>query len=242
MKKQILFACALVQTWCLIAGTMQEAFLKGNAAYLSGDINEALNHYKSIEPKGPAVVYNMGNCYYRLNNYPEAIVQWRRAQKDASWQDFDKLEGYISQAYQVVGVDHETSIFTRIQTWVARCGSLCSLFILQILFLCCLFTLFVALPTLLKQARYYTMIILIVSTFCVIFIGVVTYRNQEYPYGIVTKNSISVYAGPGVDYARLTEAKMLDTVRVYQRRDGWLKVRVDQFGYGWIQETDLAVI
>ena len=75
-----------------------------------------------------------------------------------------------------------------------------------------------------------------------VFFVLLKYRDQEYPYGIVTKNSISVYAGPGSDYARLTEAKMLDKVRVYQRRDGWLKVHIDQFGYGWIKFADLAML
>lgn len=242
MKKQILFACALVQALSLFAGTMQEAFLKGNASYAVGNINDAIKLYQSIEPKGPAVWYNMGNCYYRIGNYPEAIVHWRRAQKDASWSDVATLESYVAQSYQALGMVYERSVITFIDTWLMRCGSLCSMLFLQLLFLCCLCALFLSAPFLLKQSRYYMMTMLSLCTLCVFFIGIYKYRNQEYPYGIVTKNAISVYAGPGVDYARLTEVKMLDTVRIYQKRDGWLKVRVDQFGYGWIHDADLAKI
>jgi tetratricopeptide (TPR) repeat protein len=68
----------------VVAGNVQEVFLKGNVAYLAGNIDGALKLYQTIDPKGPAVWYNLGNCYYRIGNYPEAIVAWRRAQKDAS--------------------------------------------------------------------------------------------------------------------------------------------------------------
>lgn len=84
--------------------------------------------------------------------------------------------------------------------------------------------------------------LLSISMVVVACVGAVNYRFQEYPYGIVTKKVISVYAGPGRDYACLTEAKVLDEVRIYQKRDGWLKVHIDQCGYGWVEATDLAEI
>ena len=242
MKKHILFVCVFTQTWCLCAGTMQEAFLRGNAAYMAGNIDEALNFYQSIDPKGPAILYNMGNCYYRLNKYFEAIVQWRRAQKNASWHDAAMLEKYIEQAYRASDMTYETSLLTTTHIFFMRCGLLCSLFVLQLLFLCSLFVLCMMLPKLLKQARYYWMTLALIWMLCLIVVMFIKYRDEKYPYGLVTKNSISVYAGPGVDYAPLIEAKMLDAVRIYQKRDGWLKIRLNHFGYGWIQEADVAVI
>jgi hypothetical protein len=242
MTKRLLVVCALLQTGCLCAGTMQETFLKGNAAYVAGNCEEALKLYQLIEPKGPAVWYNMGNCYFRMNKFPEAIVQWSRAQKNASWRDFSMLETYIAQAYQVLGIVHEVSLLSRMQAVLVRCGAICSLIVLQLLFLCCLSIFCLLMPTLLRRSNYFFMISCIALMLCIGFVGIIKYRDQEYPWGIVTKNSISVYAGPGIDYAPLAEAKMLDKVRVYQKRDGWLKVHVDQSGYGWVQETDLAVI
>ena len=242
MKKQTLFIFVCLQTLDIIAGTMQEAFLKGNAAYLVGNSADALKLYQSIEPKGPAVWYNMGNCYYRMAQYPEAIIHWRYAQKDVSWRDWTTLESRIVQSYEALGMVREQSFVSRMHTWVMRVMSLFSLLILQLIFLLCWLMLLFILPRLLLQSRYYMIILLSMAS---IFFGVLCflkYRDQEYPYGIVTKNSISVYAGPGSDYARLTEAKMLDKVRVYQHRDGWLKVQVDQLGYGWIQDADLAMI
>ena len=242
MKKQMICTFMMLHTLIMVAGNVQESFLKGNAAYLAGTIDAALKLYQSMESKGPAVFYNIGNCYYRMGNYPEAIVHWRRAQKNVSWSEFTTLETYIAQAYEALGMAHDLSFMSRMQTWVSRVVSLFLLVVLQLLFLFCFIALLLLVPRIHGHRRYYIMVVLSILA---IFSGIACinkYRDQQYPYGIVTKNSISVYAGPGSDYARLTEAKMLDRVRVYQSRDGWLKVHVDQFGYGWIQNADLAML
>jgi tetratricopeptide (TPR) repeat protein len=240
MKKWLLLMCTVgLQASSLAAGTMQEIFLQANAAYMAGKVQDALELYQSINPKGPAVWYNMGNCYNEIGNYPEAIVQWRRAQKHASWRDFSTLEQYIRQAYQAQNRAYKQSIAARGHAWIMRCASLCSVFMLQLIFLWFLWALFLLGPALFKNSRYFLLTVLSLSTFLVACGGFYCYHFQECPYGIVTKNVISVYAGPGRDYARLTEAKVLDSVRVYQMRDGWLKVYIDQCGYGWLEKTDL---
>jgi tetratricopeptide (TPR) repeat protein len=243
MNKQILLVYVLsVYTGVSIAGTVQETFLQANAAYMAGKVQDALKLYQSLEPKGPAVWYNMGNCYYKIGNYPEAIVHWRRAQKHVGWQDVSTLEQCIVQAYQAQGLAYHCPLSLRIHTAIIRCGSLCSLFMLQIIFLCCLWALLLLGLAWFKQSRYFLLIMMSGCTFFVACVNIVAYRFQEYPFGIVTKKVISVYAGPGKDYACLTEAKVLDVVRVYQKRGDWLKVQIDQCGYGWIQAADLVVI
>lgn len=242
MKKQMLICILIFSAGWLIAGTMQESFLKANAAYNAGKVQDALTLYKSIEPKGQAVWHNMGNCYFKLGNYADAIVQWRRAQKYASWREVAILEQYIIQAYRAQGASYDQSWQTRMHALIIRGGALCSLFMLQLIFLCLVWILFLCGPGWFKKSRYALFVLLSVSTLLIGVVGIVNYRVQEYPYGLVTKNVISVYAGPGRDFALLAEAKMLDTMRVYQKRDGWLKVRLDRSGYGWIAEADLEVL
>jgi len=240
--KLALVTLLIFLSFSIDAGTLQETFLQGNAAYQSGNMDAALKLYESIEPKGPAVWYNLGNCYYHLGNYPEAIVHWSRARHDASWRDRITLDAYIAQSYEALGMVQEQVFVMRIYKWIVDIASLCSLLILQLFFLLCFFVLLFLLPRLLKQSRYFIITGLIIVTIFISVACIVTYREQKYPCCIVTKNSISVYAGPGQDYARLTEAKMLDKVRVYEQRESWLKVHLAQFGYGWIAKADLAMI
>lgn len=242
MKKQIVFILLMMQTLNIAAGTMQETFLKANAAYQAGNIDASLKLYQSIEPKGPAVWYNLGNCYYHMGNYPEAIVAWSRARCDASWHDRTTLDAYIAQSYEALGMGQQQSFMMLLYARILDVASICSLLLLQLLFLLCFVALLFLLPRLLRQSRYYVITIVSVITILIGLLCIVNYREQKYPQGIVTKNSISVYAGPGQDYARVTEAKMLDKMRVYESREGWLKVHFAQFGYGWVAIADLAVI
>ena len=58
------------------------AFGDGNDAYQQNDYESALEYYQNeIEAKGPnaALLYNLGNTFYRLGNYGSAIYNYERA-------------------------------------------------------------------------------------------------------------------------------------------------------------------
>lgn len=73
---------------CLIAvgGHAQSGadyyFEQGNQAYRDSDFNTALDWYGRIPQSGyasAAVYYNMGNCYFRLNQIGSAILYYEKA-------------------------------------------------------------------------------------------------------------------------------------------------------------------
>jgi len=63
-------------------GDRLNAFVKANAAYASGDYQTAIDQYKVViqsgEPTG-SLYFNIGNCYYRLNQIGQAILYYERA-------------------------------------------------------------------------------------------------------------------------------------------------------------------
>ena len=105
------FILSLLSFQMVFAGNAEEAYLKAQAAYQSGDIAKALSLYQSINPKGPAIWYNIGNCYFHQENFPEAIVAWRRAQKNLSWSDYKTTEQYIEQSYNALGIEYGSGSF-----------------------------------------------------------------------------------------------------------------------------------
>ena len=59
-------------------------FEEANAAYLEGDFDQALELYGRIESAGMAsapLFYNMGNTYYKIKEYPKAILYYEKALK-----------------------------------------------------------------------------------------------------------------------------------------------------------------
>ncbi|HML19648.1 MAG TPA: tetratricopeptide repeat protein [Candidatus Dependentiae bacterium] len=240
MKKIMIMYMALCSLY-ICAGTIQEKFLQANVAYQEGQVQQALALYDAIEPKGPAINYNIGNCYFRLGDYAQAILFWTRAQKNASWRDFSKLDSEIDRAYALLAIPREIPFVSRIAQFFTRICSPCSLFALQILFLICWFAVCWYLPSLYRRKKYSVLSFLFVI---VVSLGLLLYVKHCscISYALVSKNSISVYAGPGHDYAPLTEAKILDSVRIVERRNEWYKVYIRRCGYGWVDGTEIFVI
>jgi tetratricopeptide (TPR) repeat protein len=239
--KKIMIMCTALFALYVSAGTLEEKFLQANAAYREGNVKQALELYDAIEPKGPAVNYNIGSCYFRLGDYVKAIVFWTRSQKSASWKDFSKLDSALDRAYTLLAIPREISLLSRTEHFLRRMCSLCSLFVMQILFLACWFALCWYMPLLYTRKKYIMMSLLAIV---VMVLGLLVYikHSSSVDYALVSKNSISVYAGPGRDYAALTQAKMLDPVRIIERRDGWYKVYIRRVGYGWVDGAEIFVI
>jgi tetratricopeptide (TPR) repeat protein len=59
-------------------------FENANQMYRGGEYDKASKIYEEILAQGyesPDLYYNLGNCYYKLNNIPAAILQFERARK-----------------------------------------------------------------------------------------------------------------------------------------------------------------
>jgi hypothetical protein len=73
IKKLIVIVFIAHIFWC--TATDQETFLQANNAYSKKDFKQALYLYQHIENKGAAVWFNMGNCWYYLEQYAEALLK-----------------------------------------------------------------------------------------------------------------------------------------------------------------------
>ena len=65
----------------LSAFSANESFNKANKHYSSASYQEALNLYESIEYKNDVVHYNIANCYYKLKDWPNAILHYEKCLK-----------------------------------------------------------------------------------------------------------------------------------------------------------------
>ena len=64
------------------AGPADQEYLKGVEYYTNGDFSQALETWLSLYNTGyrsPALAYNIGNAYFKLNNIPGAMLFYERA-------------------------------------------------------------------------------------------------------------------------------------------------------------------
>ena len=80
--KKILFLLFVMSVSVFVAQTNEELFDKANAQYKEGNYQEAINLYTQIESESvasSALYFNLGNCYYKLNNVANTIYNYEKA-------------------------------------------------------------------------------------------------------------------------------------------------------------------
>ena len=81
MKKIIFLLCNMLVS-VVSAQTNTDLFEKGNTAYKNGNYQEAIEFYQQIETQQLAsstLYYNLGNCFYKLNNVANTIYYYEKA-------------------------------------------------------------------------------------------------------------------------------------------------------------------
>ncbi|MCB0278747.1 MAG: tetratricopeptide repeat protein [Calditrichaeota bacterium] len=80
MKRFILFLLLILH----IALADESLFKRGNEEYQNGNYKKALDYYTQIIENGdasPSLFFNMGNCYYKLNELGHAIQYYEKARQ-----------------------------------------------------------------------------------------------------------------------------------------------------------------
>lgn len=242
MTPQKYFFYILLLVTCstsLRAQTAQEIFLQANQLYDEKQFEAACAAYQSVEPKDSSILYNIGNCYYKLGDHAQAIAHWHQAQKQAQDSLLSYIRSNIEVSQDVAGISHAQ----RNSTQVFRLMSDISLIWFQLLFLFLLFAFFFFIKNNNhgKKYRMFFAILLLIATVSSGIILVIKYQSLKQRRGIVMKSNVSILAGPDEQYHILASVPQAACVEVIQERDSWCKVR-NHTVTGWIVKDSLTVV
>lgn len=211
----------------LYPGSEEELFLRANKCY-EQDCEQALALYQSMQHKGQAVWYNMGNCFYRLGDYPQACFCWKKAERGATHREFCDIARNQSELAHTLGKSVTNNWWYPLYWFICSCVSGASLFALQMFFLLCWYLLF----TIGRYSKKMLMVFM-VSVLMMIGLGLgVKYKEISDCVAIVVKPT-SVFAGPDTNYHALAQLDAADQVVVQEEKDGWYKIK-HPAGMGWI--------
>jgi tetratricopeptide (TPR) repeat protein len=82
-KKIRLYACLfMISCFDLLTCAINEDIITGNASYMQGDYEKAVENYKKAqidEPESPLIYFNLGNAYYKMDDFDTARTELEKA-------------------------------------------------------------------------------------------------------------------------------------------------------------------
>lgn len=217
----------------------QELFLQAVRLQQDKKYDQALAAYEHINPKGRAVLYNMGLNYYALNQFPQALAYLQRAQQNAPIKDYTLITNQIAHINNQLGKPAYASFW---YTFFARFVSGISLLMLQILFLTLWYFLWLCFLSKQKKRRRIFLFTLCSILFVMSGIGLFVKASlQRYTGGVIVEKEASLRVGPQSDYEAVDTLVSADQVTIIKKVDNWYLVKSGS-KRGWIPKEALIPI
>ncbi len=230
---------------------LKNTFIKANDLYSSGEYQQAIDNYQTILDSGyesASLYYNIGNCHYKAENIPAAILHLEKALKsDPSNEDVrfnlklanlkivDKIEPIPEMPLKQWWKSLVFSNSVNGWGWLA----------INFLFLSALlFGAFVVMKYVtIKKLAFYTGIIAI---FFSIFFFSLGYQQKSIinnsKYSIVIAPTLTVHSSPDGSGTKLFAIHEGTKVQELEILQDWVKIKLANGNVGWVKEEALVKI
>ena len=247
MKRLYILIFLMVTAFGIKSQTIQnQEFERANFYYNESKYDTALMVYEKILDEGfvsAPLLYNIGNTYFKMRNYPMAILYYEKSLKLDPDNEEIKQNLTIANALITDKIEPLPEFF--MTKWWKNIGNKFSAngwaTISIILFAALLLALFIYFTTRtagMKKAMFFTSLFLVL-----IFVCSIVFATQRYNYlnqrdeAIVMTPTITVKSSPsssGVDLFVLHEGAK---VEILDKADNWDKIRIADGSVGWLPST-----
>lgn len=233
----------------LLCSTIQaeETFSKANDLYKKGEFKKAFELYQQIPDRNAGINYNLGNCAYKLKKFGQALVYWRRAEKQ--WgllnrgeliENISLLKEKVSQEEQKPHSPVVLSLITAKDYLLSLTHSI-PLFLLQILFLLLWLIVFFYLRFLYKKRKNFLILALFALTAFFGILLVVRYSFESRMYGVVVRERTPLLSGPAETFQTLQQIPEAKEVIIKKESGDYYKVKVFK-RVGWVLKKNVEKI
>ena len=234
------FLFFLLQSMLIFSAQDDESFVRGNHFFTTGRYALACDAYQKIENKEFAVLYNLELSYLNQGNRAQAILWSKRAEKQANFKELTQLYDFYDYMHRQIDPDYELAWYEQFVLFLKKCVLSISMLLLQI------FLLFIIIV--LMVCWYRRLLVLNKAFFFMIFFyillgGIWWYKTDmmQQQLGIVTKNVISVFAGPDASFYKKYELHESEEIKVIGYHSEYYQIQKQQI-VGWIHDHDIELV
>ena len=229
------------------AASLPKTQNEAKTAYDAGQFRQALDYYASkIDPRSvsPALLYNMGNCFYQLGDYPRALVCYERARylqprdSDISGNlELTRRKLLLPPKYRVESpADFMLAArdFLRTDEWLVACA--CGLVLVLIAL-----GMFFQRHSNLWQWPFYAGIVVVVI--CAAALIAKASADDPAREAVVIVRNTPLYSLPSAESGRVEQYLKPGTeVSIEENRMDWVRVRLENNDEGWVRGANLALL
>ncbi|MBR4253942.1 MAG: BatD family protein [Lentisphaeria bacterium] len=220
---------------------------EAKTAYDAGQFRQALDYYASkIDPRNvsPALLYNMGNCFYQLGDYPRALVCYERARhlqprnSDISGNlELTRRKLLLPPKYRVESpADFLLAArdFLRVDEWIVACAFGLMLVLIAL-------GMFFRRRSNLWQWPFYTGIA--IAVICTAALIAKASADDPAREAVVIVRNTPLYSLPSSESGRVEQYLKPGTeVSIEENRMDWVRVRMENNDEGWVRGANLALL
>lgn len=251
MRSKLIILLIVFFSFTFAKSYIDDLMKRANDLYVQGQFEEAIKIYNSIIDEGyegTSLFYNLGNAYYRTGKIGYAILYYEKALK-LSPDDEDVKHNLQLAQLNIKDKIEALPPFFLFRIWETLLGFFSSegwTIFTYILFLAVLFTLgFYFFTKNIAQQRiaFYSFVLALVLFFTSVSLMIVK-LNQEanLKYGIVIESTLTAKSSPdpqGKDAFVIHEGLK---VKVEDKVDKWIKIRIEDGQVGWVEKFSIGII
>lgn len=231
--------------------SVEELMKRANDFYVKGQFEEAIKTYESLihqNYEGTSLFYNLGNAYFRTGKIGYAILYYEKALK-LSPDDEDVQHNLQLAQLNVKDKIEALPAFFLFRLWEGLLaifsvdGWTILSYVLFILFLFSLGFYFFAKNIVQQKAAFYSFVFFLII-FLISSSLLIVKLNQEVnlKYGVVLNSSLTAKTSPdpqGRDAFIIHEGLK---VKVEDKVDKWIKIRLEDGQIGWVEKESIGII
>ena len=233
-------------SFCLKTFGQDSLFTQANNQYANGGYESAISLYNSILSSGlesSELFYNLGNCYYKQQDWANAIWYYEKSIKLNANNKNVLHNLQITQLKIIDQIESIPQLFYQ-RWWQNIIGSLRTN-TWQILTILCIWVILIV--QLLKRLRNYNTkhLINFLSSLTVILFYITYYSYQENytkNKAIIFSSAVVVNSAPTDNSTNLFSLHSGTKVEVVERIGNWINITLENGNNGWIKESECKII
>jgi tetratricopeptide (TPR) repeat protein len=233
------------------ASSEEELIAKGNQFYQSGNFDKAAELYQQVVTSGyesPVLYYNLGNSYYRLGKIGYAILNYERAQKLAPGDEDITHNLALANSRIVDKIDNIPPFFLfkwweSLLAFFTISGWTYTAYFFYILVLLSIGLFFFTKSPFRQKLSLYSaagFILLLIITSSLLAIRM--NRELNYKNGVVIEQAVTAKLSPDDKSADAFVLHEGIKVRLEDKVNDWVRIRLKDGKVGWLPEKDLRAI